>query len=347
MRRDVYVMKRIAVVTAVIFFLVLQAHAGRASAADDNGGDRPPLVGLEKVESIVYGAPGSGGLLLRLSKIERDLFGMELPGSLTERQTALENFVEKENSGQPSLLFKAAVAEWVTLRKVNTSLPFAERVDELERTLEGEPQTGPLSARLERIISKLMPNGVTSEAVTVPASTVIKSKFVNTLTVRNVKKDDVVALEVVEDCVSGGMLVAARGNRLFACVTKVKLPRSFGRPSEIGVEFQDIEFLDGTTTHVFIGPESKKAMELDSATIGAAGASVAGAVLLGPVGLAGGFLVRGSDKQIKEGTQVFVETAEAYGVKGYRIPALELPNVIDTDVPSSPSGGESGVDVAE
>ncbi|MDR1019912.1 MAG: hypothetical protein LBL73_04055 [Synergistaceae bacterium] len=340
-------MKRFAVISAAIFFLVLSTLAGRASAADSNDGDRPPLVGLEKVESIVYGSPGTGGLLLRLSKVERDLFGMELPGSLTERQTALENFVEKGGSGQPSLLFKAAIAEWVTQRRVNTSMAFTERVDSLELTLEGEPQAGPLSARLERLISKLMPNGVSAEAVTVPASTVIKSKFVNTLTVRNVKKGDMVALEVIEDCVTGGLLVAATGNRLFAEVTRVRMPRSFGRPSEIEVEFRDIEFIDSSLAQVYIGPESKKAMELDSATIGAAGASVAGAVLLGPVGLAGGFLVRGSDKQVKEGTQVFVETTEASSIMGYRIPALELPNVVDTQAPSSPSGGESGVDVAE
>jgi hypothetical protein len=338
-------MKRFAVISAAIFFLALSAFAGLASAADE-GGDRLPLAGLEKVENIVYGSPGTGGLLLRLSKVERDLFGMELPGSLTERQTQLENFVEKGSSGLPSLLFKAAIAEWVTLRRVNTSLPFTERVNILEQTLEGEPQIGQLSTRLERLISKIVPNGLNAEAVTIPASTVIKSKFVNTLTVRNVSKGDVVALEVVEDCVTGGLLVAARGNRLFAEVTKVRMPRSFGRPSEIEVEFQNVEFVDSSLAHVFIGPESKKAMELDSATIGAAGASVAGAILLGPVGLAGGFLVRGSDKQIKEGTQVFVETMEASSIMGYRIPAPELPNVVDTGAPS-PSGGESGVDVAE
>jgi hypothetical protein len=340
-------MKRFAIISCAIFALALAASAAPLYAAGDSGdSERLPLQGLEKVESIVYGSPGNGGLLLRLSKVERDLFGMELPGSLTERQTALENFVEKGSSGQPSLIFKAAIAEWVTIKRVNTALPFTERVDSLERTLEGEPQMGALSARLERLISKLMPNGVSASALSVPANTVMKTKFVNTLTVRNVKKGDAVALEVVEDCVIGGSLVSARGNRLFAEVTKVKMPRSFGRPSEIEVEFRNIEFIDGSVAAVFIGSESKKAMELDSSTIGAAGASVAGAVLLGPVGLAGGFLVRGSDKQIKEGTLVFVETSDALQIMGYQIPALALPDVVNTGS-SSPSGGESGADAAE
>jgi hypothetical protein len=341
-------MKRFAIISLAVFFLIFTSSAGHLHAADDNSGsERLPLQGLEKVEGIVYGAPGTGGLLLRLSKVERDLFGMELPGSLTERQTALENFVEKGSSGQPSLLFKAAIAEWVTIKRVNAALPFTERVDSLERTLEGEPQMGALSARLERLISKLMPNGVSATALSVPANTVMKAKFVNTLTVRNVKKGDAVELEVTEDCVIGGSLASARGNRLFAEVTKVRMPRSFGRPSEIEVEFRDIEFIDGSTTAVFIGAESKKAMELDSSTIGAAGASVAGAVLLGPVGLAGGFLVRGSDKQIKEGTLVFVETTGASEIMGYQIPPMSLPDVTGTGSNSSPSGGEPGADAAE
>ncbi|MDR1515380.1 MAG: hypothetical protein LBS45_06775 [Synergistaceae bacterium] len=340
-------MKRFAIISAAVFFLVFATFSGRSFAADDNNDpERLPLQGLEKVESIVYGSPGTGGLLLRLSKVERDLFGMELPGSLTERQTALENFVEKGNSGQPSLLFKTAIAEWVTLKRVNSAMSLIDRVNTLEQTLEGEPQIGALSARVERLISKLMPNGVSAVSVSVPANTVMKTKFINTLTVRNVKKGDSVALEITEDCVIGGSLAAARGNRLFAEVTKVRMPRSFGRPSEIEVGFKNIEFIDGSTAEVFIGPESKKAMEVDSATIGAAGASVAGAVLLGPVGLAGGFLVRGSDKQIKEGTLVFVETSAASSIMGYQIPALVLPEVVDS-TSSSPSGVEPGVDVFE
>ena len=70
---------------------------------------------------------------------------------------------------------------------------------------------------------------------------------------------------------------------------------------------------------IFLGPKAKKAMELDTGTAGAAGASLLGAALIGPVGLAGGFLVRGNDKQIKEGTIAYVETSEPKNVKGFRI----------------------------
>ncbi|MDR3253958.1 MAG: hypothetical protein LBT31_00125 [Synergistaceae bacterium] len=333
-------MKRIAVIATA---LLLAFNLATSPAAAEDSLENLPLEGLEKIESIVYGTPGAGGLLLRLSKIERDLFGMELPGSMTERQAALVNFVEKGASGQPSLLFKVAVAEWVTLRRVNSSTALAERISALEETLEGETQVGALSARLERLITKLMPNGVSSTNVTAPANTVFRAKFVSTLTVRTVAKGDVVALELTEDCIIGGALAAARGNRLFAEVTRVKMPRSFGRPSEIDLEFKSVEFLDATTTPVFIGPEAQKAADIDKATIGAAGASIAATVLIGPVGLATGFLVRGSDRQIKEGTGVFVESHEAAVVMAYAAPEAMIRQSIDSDA-ASPSGGEtSGV----
>jgi hypothetical protein len=302
-----------------IALLMVAAAVSIAGAADETSGEGTPLQGLARVESFVYGAPQSGGLLLRLSKVERDLFGMELPGTLTERQEALENFVEQGNANQPSFIFKVGVAEWVTLRRVNPAQSFEDRVVNLELTLEGEKQEGALSARLERILTKLLPGGVSATQVQAPSGTVFRAKFVDTLTVRNVEKGDIVQLELDEDYIVNGTLAAARGNRVYAQVTRVRLPRSFGRPSEIGVEFTDVEYLDGRLSPVLIGPESKKASELDKSTIGAAGASIAGAVLIGPVGLAGGFLIKGSDKQIPAGSMVYVETAEFKDVSGYQI----------------------------
>jgi hypothetical protein len=298
----------------------MMALACAAFAADETASvpdDSPQQESLKKVETVVYGAPGAGGMFMRLARIERDLFGMELPGSLTERQQALLSFVEEGTPTQPSLVFKVSVAEWVTLSKVDPSLPLADRMANLEMSLEGEPQVGALSARLERVLTKLLPNGVYSTPAQIPEATVFKAAFAKTLTVRNVSKGDIVDLKITEDCIVGGVLVVARGDRVFGEVTKVKMPRSFGRPSEISVEFREAETIGGRRIPVALGAQAKKAMEIDSGTIGAAGASIAGAVLLGPLGLAGGFLVRGSDKKIPEGSMMYVETTEARSVTGY------------------------------
>jgi hypothetical protein len=309
--------------------------AGAAYAADETmpAEDSPQQESLQRVEKVVYGAPGAGGMFMRLARVERDLFGMELPGSLTERQQALLNFVEEGTPTQPSLVFKINVAEWVTLNKVNPSLPLADRTSNLEMSLEGEPQMGALSARLERILTKLLPNGVLSSPVQVPATTVFKAAFAKTLTVRNVAKGDIVELNVTEDFVTGGILAVAKGDRVFGEVTKVKMPRSFGRTSEISIEFKEIETVGGRRIPVTLGAQAKKAMEIDSGTIGAAGASSGGAIGLGPLGVAGGFLVRGSEKQIPEGSMMYVETTEAATVTGYPtsgVPAAASPAAIPT-----------------
>ena len=305
---------------------------------------------LQRVEAVVYGAPGAGGMFLRLGRVERDLFGMELPGSLTERQQALLTFVEEGTPTQPSLVFKISVAEWVTMNRVNPSQPLADRMAILEMALEGEPQMGALSARLERVLTRLLPNGVFSAPATIPSGTVIKAAFARTVTVRNVARGDIVELNATEDLIINGVLAVAQGDRVFGEVTRVRTPRSFGRPSEISIEFVEVETVSGRRTPVTLGPESRRAMEIDSGTIGAAGASIAGLVLLGPLGLAGGFLVRGSDRQIPEGSLMYVETTEAFTTTGYPIAGgqtMPAPApVVQTDdfIYSDPSAGQSTSD---
>ena len=311
---------------AILSFIFLFTVCAASSFAAENQTDaRTVLHGIDRIENIVFGAPQSGGLLFRLSAVEKELFGMELPGSLTERELALVKFVEEGSGTQPSLIFKISVAEWVTHHRLNPINPLTMRIGSLEKSLENDVKTGALSARLESIIRKILPGGLATTDVTVAASTVLKAKFIKTLTVRNVKKNDVIELELTEDCIVNGVIAAAKGNRLMAEVTKVKMPRSFGRPSEIGVEFKTAETLGGSMVPVFLGPEAEKAMKLDSASAGAAGASILGAALVGPVGLAGGFLVRGNDKQIPEGTLAYVETSEQSVAKGFLVPGAMLP----------------------
>jgi hypothetical protein len=131
---------------------------------------------------------------------------------------------------------------------------------------------------------------------------VVRTKLLQNLTVRSVRKGDPVQLDTAEDLVLNGYLVAPKGSRVHARVADVKGPRSFGRSTEISVTFEDLVPLGQETVPVFIGEAAKKAADLDKSLAGAAGASALGMVLLGPVGLAGGFLVRGDDNPIPAGT---------------------------------------------
>lgn len=309
--------RRFIITLLAVCSMMFAVSAFAADAAGDTG---PVFQVLERIETIVYGSTNNGGLLTRLSNVERDVFGRELPGSLTERQTAMLNFLEKGSESQPSLLFKLSVAEWGVDQKTYPETGIAKRVDNMESILEGTVQSGAYAARVERLITRLLPEGVAAVSVDVPAGTVVKSGLTKELTVRNVKKGDNVVCTLVEEIIINGNLVAPKGGRVFGHVSKVKMPRSFGRPSEIEITFDSLEVIGPSTIPVAMGDAAKKAMEADSAMIGAAGASFAGAVLLGPLGLATGVLVRGSDKPLKEGTLFYVETAEPAIVQAYAIP---------------------------
>jgi hypothetical protein len=294
---------------------------------------------LERIETIVYGAPQGGGLVNRLANVEKEVFGRELPGSLTERQTAMLDFLEKGSTTQPSLLFKLAVTEWGVSREVHPSWAMARRVDTLEAVLEGTVQGGALAARVEKLITKLLPEGVLATPAVLPKTTVVKCALGQTLSVRNVKVDDKVVLNLTEEIIIDGNLFAPKGSRVFAHITKVKPPRSFGRASEIDMAFDALELLGPSSVTVAVGQAAKKAMEVDSAAIGAAGASFAGAVLLGPVGLAGGFLVRGSDKQLKQGTLFYVETTEDANAQAYKIPS-QISSIVTSGDVQAPQGSQ-------
>ncbi|HAH70178.1 MAG TPA: hypothetical protein DCL58_10405, partial [Synergistaceae bacterium] len=60
------------------------------------------------------------------------------------------------------------------------------------------------------------------------------------------------------------------------------------------------------------------------------------------LGLAGGFLVRGSDNQLKEGTLFYVETTAATTVPGYKIPSQISSMAVSGDV-TSPQGAGSQI----
>jgi hypothetical protein len=82
-----------------------------------------------------------------------------------------------------------------------------------------------------------------------------------------------------------------------ATVTEVTKPRSFGRPAEVKISVEKLFPLGPEEVFLTVGENTKKATEAESAQMAAAGTSVVGAILLGPIGLAGGFLVRGASRK--------------------------------------------------
>lgn len=309
------------VVLSVLFALALVFAGLSVGYAQGEEGQTPFQV-LGHVEEVIYGQVQNGGLIARLAGVEKDLFGRELPGSIAERQQALLNFIEEGTMGQPSFLFKLGVAEWAVSQKIDPGDAATVRVATLEGLLEGhaDPER-PLAMRLERLLSLLLPDGVTSTTVDIPMGTVFKVELGETLSPAKAEADDSIILKLKENFMIDGVLVAPEGSHVHGHVASVKPPRSFGRKAEINLAFDYLVPLGPEKVAVYLGEHAKEAGKADKEVVAAAGASFLGLVVLGPVGLATGFLVRGSADDLPEGTLLYLETAESVRVQGYPIPA--------------------------
>ena len=303
--------------------------ASWAADASSNEEKSSSMLMMERVETIVYGEPNKGGLIERLNTIEKELFGRELPGSISERHSAILNFLETGTSEQPSMLFKLGVAEWVVGHYSQSRKAALTRVENLETDLDGTMQYGrPLAMRVERLLASLVTDPVTFQEMILPTATVLRVQFLEELGPAKTKKGDTVNLALTNDLLVGKVLIAPKGSLIDTTVSEVKQPGRLGIPSNIRFDFKSLIPLGPERPKVAYGAASKKATEEaqkgsdkgEGAIIGAVGAGVGGALILGPVGLPLAFLVRGNAIKIPQGTVMFLETSGDIRVSGYPVP---------------------------
>ncbi len=330
-------------VLTVIITIALGSFAFADNDSDEDKSSSMQM--MERIETIIYGEPSKGGLIERLGNIEKELFGRSLPGSIAERHVAILNFLEVGSSEQPSMLFKLGIAEWIVGQRVNTSKSAMKRLERLEQDLDGDLQYGkPVAMRVERILSVLVSDPIVFENISLPGNTVLKAVFKEELNPAKAKAGDSVSLELTNDLKISNYLIAPTGSKVNTVVKAVKKPSAFGQPSEIRLNFIELEPLGPQRPAVFFGKEARKAAEIeqknrekgDGAIVGAGAASLAGAVLLGPVGLVSGLFIRGNAITIPKGSITFIQTSEDITVSAYPVPASLL---ID---PSSAIQGETG-----
>ena len=327
-----------AVKICVLMMFVLSASVCAASEAvpdpELNAGSSRQMMG--QIEQIIYGYVAKGGLIDRLGKVEEDLFGRSLPGTIAERHAAILNFLENGTDEQPSMIFKLGVAEWVVDKKIRASEPVVKRLEDLETNLTGASRAGnPIVMRVESLLATLIMDPVTAVPVTIPANTVMKFRFMDELSPAKSKAGDSVRLELADDLIVNQNLVAPAGSLLVTEVRAVKRPGMFGIPGEVRLSFNELKPLGPQKAPVYIGKESEKAVKSartaggrgEGAVIGAGAASIAGAVLLGPVGLVSGMFIRGNSIKIVEGSVTFVQTSGDCTVAAYPIPiSLQKPD---------------------
>ena len=95
-------------------------------------------------------------------------------------------------------------------------------------------------------------------------------------------------------------------------------PRSFGRSGSLEISFNQVFSIDDDSIPTVLGTESKEKLKKEAAAVGA---SALGAMALGPVGLIGGFFVKGSDVDMPAGTELYIQTQETVQTRGMKLTA--------------------------
>ena len=286
---------RIILCGVFMFTMSGTAFADVANTADDK---------LAAVETTLYGAVQTGPLLDRINKLEKDYEGGHPGGSIMDRINDLYD-ATYDNSNGPSLITQMNALEWAVSHKVSMEC-MQDRVNAMEMSLRGKTSEGTFKHRVEGLSqdafgSKTIPLVQTN----IPANTLAKVSLVYRLNAKNLKVGDVVRLQAAEDVVEDGMLLFTQGAAGEAVVTKVSQAKNFGRNAEIELDFKYLTAVDGRQLNMVLGEESKKSME----QLGmAAGASVAGMLVLGPIGIIGGAFVQGKNIDLPEGTELYIQT---------------------------------------
>lgn len=274
-----------------------------------------PLASLAGAESTLYGKEEVGALLTRVERLEQDLFGAPQTGALVSRLERIGSTLVAP-VGQASILSSLATLEWYVARKVSAD-PVMKRVTDLEALVLGQIQPGSLSARMQNLSKLTWPEGsFTTAAVKLPKGTLVKIKLLTELNSQSSKVADPVSFRVAEDVLIDGKLVIPAGVAGAGKVAEVNTAGNMGRDGRVVVNFGSILALDGRPVAVEV---NEHATEMNKSLQVAAGASMAGVVLLGPVGLVGGFFVKGKNVIIPVGTEFFIEVSAPLDVTGVAI----------------------------
>ncbi|HLW61056.1 MAG TPA: hypothetical protein VKV57_14210 [bacterium] len=149
--------------------------------------------------------------------------------------------------------------------------------------------------------------------VWVPAGTPIGLQFVTGVDSRKTTAGNRVHFKVTGNVIVNRHVILRAGAPASGTVTQVGKPGVFGKSAKVVVGFISATGVDGKPIKLTDVVVSKDMINKSRA--GAAGATVAGAIVLGPVGLLAGALVRGNDVEVPAGTFVTDTTKVGANVK--------------------------------
>ncbi|MCQ2362535.1 MAG: hypothetical protein MJ048_05820 [Acidaminococcaceae bacterium] len=304
--------KFFSLLTALVFSFVMFAP-GFALAADNAALSTSQK--LEKVEQMLYGNTQGGSLIQRMDMIENDVYGIATDDPVLGRVTRMYDYlVGIPSNGEASFATKLNMVEW-RLKESMSGDPARSRIEEAETMLNGTPSTGAFAIRLENLLKlTAYADGIVPvQIVTLPKDSLLKITFTEEISSRNNKKSDEVRFKAADNLYVNDVLVLPKGANGIGTIKKIRKPSAFGRDARVDIEFMYVYGIDGTKIPIYVG----ELAEQEAKTIaGAAGASIAGCIALGPVGLIGGAFIKGKQVVIPAGTLSVVQTSADKEVQG-------------------------------
>ena len=296
-------------------------------------------------EQFLYGTEQSGSLVSRVDKMEKDLYGQTSSGSVMSRVDRVYNRLEGTPSGtQLSIAAQMNAIEWQFADRMSDE-GVKTRIGNLETDLFGTQYTqDTILSRLSRLTKSAFPSGSLSrQTVTLPKDSLIKIKFmedINSKTAQPVIKSILLPMTM---CTLGEALVLPKGARRQCKQSKKwsQAPHLWPR-CRIDIDFSSVTAVNGEKIPVTVGELAKQQAKT---VAGAAGASIGGMVLFGPVGLVGGAFVKGAQVTIPAGSNTYVQVLEDTTVQGIVLQGASTAGV--QAVPASEEEREDKLDTVD
>ena len=277
-----------------------------------------PLQKLEEVEVSLFGSPKGGALLQRLNNAEATLFGKPVgtKDPIMVRVEYLSKLVTGSGAAGASLIMKLNAAEWMIFNDQSMDLPLFDRLENIEKNVYGEPNQGVgVEERINDLVALVWPGGeLNVEDERLLPGTQVTIRLLSDLDSSTSKEGDIVSYEVVKDVKQDNRLIIPAGALGTGQVQKVKKAGPFGQEGQIGIDFGYVRAIAGSRVPVTYQPKATGSGGIGSGEL-AAGASLGGMVLLGPLGLAAGYLVQGKAQTIPAGTELTIEVKDAVTVR--------------------------------
>ena len=300
-------MKKIFLAAGVSLLLVSPIFAeGPATLADR----------IDRVDEVIYGSAQEGSLVGRVDSADNLIYGNgnTSASGLDNRITNLyTDVVKNEDDTHPSISVRVNAMEYYLTDEIKREA-LKTRVADLEKKVYGAEKKGAMDQRLMELEKSVYGDQhYEMKDVELPANTVFKISLNDDVSSKINQVGDPVTFTVDEDVMVGDVLVLPKGSQGSGVVTKVSRPKSFGRSGTLDVSFDQVFSVDDESIPTVLGPEAKEKLKMEAAAVGA---STIGALALGPIGLVGGFFVRGKDVTLPAGSTLYIETQQTVHTKG-------------------------------